>query len=73
MSAQIGEEIRLLFISFYCGIVLIVSYDIIRIFRRIRYASIMRSIVEDVVFWSAAAIYLFQMFLKYNFGRPRYF
>lgn len=73
MSAQIGDEVQLLLISIYSGLIIIVCYDLIRIFRRICYAGVVRSIAEDVIFWSISAIYLFQMFLKYNYGSPRYY
>ena len=57
----------------YGGLVLMVCYDAIRIFRRVFRASIIRVIVEDVIFWTVAALFIFQMFFKYNYGRPRYY
>ena len=73
MSPQIGEEVQLLLISVYSGLILVFCYDFIRIFRRVFYASIVRSIIEDIIFWTVAAIYLFNIFLKYNYGSPRYY
>lgn len=73
MSSQIGEETLLLLVSCYGGLVLILCYDFIRILRRIFRASQFRIIVEDIIFWTTASIYIFNIFLKYNYGRPRYF
>ena len=73
MANQIYDEVQLLWVCAYAGFILGISYDVIRIGRRVKNASVLRSILEDVLFWSVASIYLFQIFLKYNYGRPRYF
>lgn len=73
MSPQISEELMLLLMSAYGGLVLVVCYDVIRIFRRIFTASIIRVLIEDIIFWTAASIFMFNILLKYNYGRPRYF
>jgi spore cortex biosynthesis protein YabQ len=73
MEGQIAQETQLVLISIYSGMVLGMCYDVIRIGRRIKKASPIRSILEDVVFWTAASIYLFHMFLRYNYGSPRYY
>ncbi len=73
MSPQISEETLLLLMSIYSGLILVLCYDVIRIFRRIFYAGLLRVIVEDVIYWTVAAIFMFNIFLKYNYGRPRFF
>lgn len=73
MSSQINEELMLLLMSMYGGLILILCYDSIRIFRRLFTASILRVIIEDIVFWTVASIFMFNILLKYNYGRPRYF
>lgn len=73
MSPQISEEVLLLLVSMYCGLVLVLCYDAMRIFRRIFSASIYRVIVEDIIFWTIASIFMFDIFLKYNYGRPRFY
>ncbi len=73
MSSQIGEESLLLLVSCYGGIVLILCYDFIRILRRVFNAGQFRIVVEDILFWTIASIYVFNIFLKYNYGTPRYF
>lgn len=73
MSPRISEEVILLLMSCYGGLVLVLCYDIMRIFRRVFHASVFRVITEDIIFWTVAAIFMFDIFLKYNYGRPRYF
>lgn len=73
MSLQISEEAMLLVMSVYGGLVLILCYDAIRVLRRIFYVGAIRIVVEDIIFWTVAAIFMFNIFLKYNYGRPRFF
>ena len=73
MSPQISEEAMLLLMSIYGGLVLVLCYDFMRIVRRVFTASVVRVIIEDVIFWTVASIFMFDIFLKYNYGRPRYF
>lgn len=73
MSKQINEEVLLLLVSCYGGLVLIICYDAIRILRRIFKSGEIRTIIEDVIFWTVASIYIFNIFLKYNNGMPRYY
>ncbi len=67
MSLQISEESMLIVMSVYGGLVLVLCYDVIRILRRIFYVGIVRIIIEDIIFWMVAAIFMF------NYGRPRFF
>lgn len=73
MSYKIIEELTVLVMCGYGGLVLIICYDVIRIFRRLVLASIVRVIIEDVIFWTVAALYIFQIFFQYNYGIPRYY
>ncbi|MCI9126339.1 MAG: hypothetical protein HFG28_04000 [Eubacterium sp.] len=73
MSLQISEESMLIVMSVYGGLVLVLCYDVIRILRRIFYVGIVRIIIEDIIFWMVAAIFMFNIYLKYNYGRPRFF
>lgn len=73
MSTQIGEEVLLLLMSIYGGLVLVICYDFMRVIRRVFKASMLRVIIEDVIFWTVASVFMFDIFLKYNYGRPRYF
>ena len=62
MSPAINEELLVLAMCAYGGLVLMVCYDAIRIFRRVFRASIIRVIVEDVIFWTVAGLFIFQIF-----------
>lgn len=73
MSVQINEEAMLIIMSIYGGLILILCYDAIRIFRRVFSVGWVRIIVEDIIFWTVAAIFMFNIYLKYNYGRPRFF
>ena len=73
MSLQISEESMLIVMSVYGGLVLVLCYDVIRVLRRIFYVGIVRIIIEDIIFWMVAAIFMFNIYLKYNYGRPRFF
>ena len=73
MSGQISEEAMLILMSIYGGIVLIICYDVVRILRRIFPAKLFRVIVEDAIYWTFASIFMFNIFLKYNYGKPRFF
>lgn len=73
MSSQISEEVTLFLMSMYGGLILVLCYDVIRVFRRLFVATVVRVIAEDVIFWTTASIFMFNILLKYNYGRPRYF
>jgi spore cortex biosynthesis protein YabQ len=73
MSSQISEEVMLMIMSAYGGLVLMFCYDLIRVFRRIFKRGIIAVIIQDVVFWTIASIFMFNIYLKYNYGRPRFF
>ena len=51
MSPAINEELLVLAMCAYGGLVLMVCYDAIRIFRRVFRASIIRVIVEDFLYF----------------------
>lgn len=73
MSLQISEEAMLIVMSVYGGLVLVLCYDAIRVLRRIFYVGLLRIVIEDIIFWTVAAIFMFNIYLKYNYGRPRFF
>ena len=73
MSLQISEEAMLIVMSVYGGLVLVLCYDAMRVFRRIFYVGWVRIVIEDIIFWTVAAIFMFNIYLKYNYGRPRFF
>ena len=64
MSPAINEELLVLVMCAYGGLVLMVCYDAIRIFRRVFRASIIRVIVEDVSFGQWRHFLYFKYFLS---------
>ena len=70
MSVQINEEAMLIIMSIYGGLILILCYDAIRIFRRVFSVGWIRIIIEDAIFWTVAAIFMFNIYFysAYNVG-----
>ena len=73
MSPQISQEALLIVMSLYGGLVLAVCYDMVRVCRRIFKVGIVSMIIQDVIYWTISAIFMFNIYLKYNYGRPRFF
>ncbi len=73
MSPQISQEGLLIVMSLYGGLVLVVCYDMVRVCRRIFKVGIVSMIIQDVIYWTISAIFMFNIYLKYNYGRPRFF
>ena len=71
MSPQISQEGLLIVMSLYGGLVLAVCYDMVRVCRRIFKVGIVSMIIQDVIYWTISAIFMFNIYLKYNYGRPR--
>lgn len=71
MSIHIKEELILVLMSLYGGLVLAMVYDSLRIFRNIFKISIVRVIIEELIFWIIAAYFIFGLIIKYNYGRLR--
>lgn len=73
MSGQIVSEGRFLFSCFLSGICITIAYDCLRIFRRVKKHSTGFVALEDVIFWFAAAAFLFYMLYETNNGVIRWF
>lgn len=71
MNPQIYEELVMVAMALYAGLVMAVSYDCIRIFRKIIEPSKARVIWEDAIYWILAAYYAFGIIIKYNYGKLR--
>lgn len=73
MSDLIGLQMQFFLMSILSGIILLVVYDILRIFRRIiKHSRVMVSI-EDILFWILGSIFIFVMMFKQNNGTIRGF
>ena len=73
MSPQLSQEGLLIVMSLYGGLVLAVCYDMVRVCRRIFKVGIVSMIIQDVIYWTISAIFMFNIYLKHNYGRPRFF
>ena len=73
MTQSIVDEIYFFLNAFICGVLLMLSYDIIRIFRRIVKHNNVFIAFEDLLYWMGAAIFIFIMFFKENNGVLRVF
>lgn len=73
VSTEIIKEADVLVSSFFMGIVLLLVYDQIRIFRRLVSHGIVWVGIEDVLFWIAGAVAFFIMLYRENSGYIRGF
>lgn len=73
VSPAIAQEGGLLLLSFGVGILLMLSYDILRIFRQIIVHGTFFLGVEDVIYWLACALVVFAMLYRENDGLLRWF
>ena len=71
MSTYMGRELELLVQSMICGALLVLVYDGIRIFRIIGKRVKSLDTAVDILFWSAAGLFLFFMCLRENGGSVR--
>ncbi len=70
---MIISQLRYFFASLLYGILLMVCYDFLKIFRRcVRHGKILLWI-EDWLFWCVAAFVVFQMVFALNYGMIRFF
>lgn len=73
MSMSIVIELQFFFISILWGVILLVLYDVLRIFRRIIRHSGLVVAVEDLLFWVASSVLIFAMMFRENDGIIRGF
>lgn len=73
MSDSISLEIQFFLVSILSGAILLIVYDMIRIFRRIiKHTKILVGI-QDIFFWIVSSIFIFIMMYKQNNGAIRGF
>lgn len=73
ISTEIIKEADVLVISLIMGMILLMVYDLIRIFRRLVPHGTLWVGIEDVLFWIAGAMALFAMLYQENSGYIRGF
>ena len=65
------EELLMAADAFLAGVFLAVCYDILRIFRNIAEHSSFWIGIEDILYWCASGIYLFELIYQENDGMIR--
>lgn len=73
MNSAILVEIEFFFNAFILGLILIIAYDIIKIFRNIVKHSKILEAVEDTIYWIMAGFVVFIMLYNNNDGAIRWF
>lgn len=73
MNQAIVIELRFFITSLLWGVILLVSYDVLRIIRRVIKHNAFFVGLEDVIYWVIASVLIFQMMYKQNSGIIRGF
>lgn len=73
MSAEIQREVTFLWHSAVLGSCIALTYDCLRILRRIFRHNRFTVSLEDILFWIACAVAIFAMFYRENNGMFRWF
>jgi len=73
MNEAIVVELRFFFTSVFWGILLLIFYDVLRIFRRILIHNGLFVALEDLIYWVISSILIFRMMYKQNNGIIRGF
>lgn len=73
MSDSISLEVQFFLISILSGAIILIVYDVIRIFRRIIKHSKILVAVQDILFWIISGIFIFIMMYRENNGDIRGF
>lgn len=62
------QELAFFCRAFLSGVILTVSYDILRIFRNVKVHNVVLTGIEDFLYWCMAGIFLFSMIYGENDG-----
>lgn len=73
MSDSIIQEVEFLVSSFLTGVLILILYDILRIFRRVVIHSVGAVGVEDFIYWMLVTFFIFSMLFRENNGAIRWF
>lgn len=73
MNKAITVELQFFLISILWGAILLVVYDVFRIIRRLIKHGVVMIAIEDLIFWLAAAFFIFSMIYRENNGILRGF
>lgn len=73
MNEDIIAELYFLLHSFVLGVLIIILYDVLRIFRKLVNHSVFALALEDLIYWFLCGICIFLMLYKENNGSIRWF
>ncbi|MCI8558017.1 MAG: hypothetical protein HFI19_09680 [Lachnospiraceae bacterium] len=73
MSEGILFELQFFFKAFLLGVLMMISYDVIRIFRRLIPHGTAAVAVEDILYWLICGVSIFRMLYLENSGAIRGF
>lgn len=73
MNPAISVELQFFLTSILWGVILLMAYDVLRIFRRIIKHDAFFIAIEDLVFWVVASLFIFAMIYRMNNGIIRGF
>ncbi len=73
MNYAISVELHFFLISILWGIMLLLAYDVLRVFRRLIKHGIFFVALEDLIFWVCASLFIFAMMYEENDGIIRGF
>lgn len=71
MQDTVLHEVELLAVAVTAGVLMMASYDILRILRGIFAHSYWKIAIEDMIYWGVCTVYLFLLFYKKNHGIMR--
>ncbi len=73
MNPAISIELQFFLLSILWGGILLLAYDVLRIFRRLIKHGIILVAIEDLIFWLLASLFIFTMIFHKNNGIIRGF
>jgi spore cortex biosynthesis protein YabQ len=73
MNPAITIELQFFLLSILWGCILLLAYDVLRIFRRLIKHGMILVAVEDLIFWLLASLFIFTMIFHQNNGIIRGF
>lgn len=73
INPDIMQELEFLLHSVTLGVMIMIAYDILRIFRRLCKHSITVIALEDLLYWLVCAVCIFLMLYRENSGSIRWF
>ena len=71
MSSGISRELQFFGLAVLRGVFILVLYDLLRIFRRVLPHGVWAIALEDVLYWIATALLIFQLLYRENDGAVR--